>query len=217
MELDLTPRELLTTTRTVRKRLDLVKPVPRDVVEGCLRLAWQAPNGGNRQQFNWVLVDDAATRAEMGHIYSECLDAIMAQANFGPDGVPISDRPSDRTAKVWESTVYLKDHIHEVPVLVIPTIDGRAETLTTAARQSGLWGSIMPAMSFLMLALRSQGMGTAWTNIHLNREQEMAELLGIPYDEVTQAGLLPVAYTIGTDFRPAARDIAEQTVHWNRW
>ena len=111
---------------------------------------------------------------------------------------------------------YLREHLHEVPVLLVPTIDGRMEH-QSIFDQAGRWGSVLPAVWNFMLALRSKGMGSAWTTIHLHKEREMAELLGIPYDDVTQAGLFPVAYTIGTDFRAASRAHSEQTIHWNGW
>jgi nitroreductase len=216
LELSLTPRELLTTTRTVRKRLDLTRPVPRDVVEECLRIGWQAPNGGNMQQYQWVLVDDQATRAAMGKIYAQCMADVFEQAKRAQGGAP-GPVPKDRAAQVMDSTAYLVEHIGEVPVLVVPTIAGRVDTLATLVQQAQAWGSILPAVWNFMLALRSQAMGSAWTTIHLMREQEMADLLGIPYDDVTQVGMFPVAYTVGTEFRPASRALSEETIHWNSW
>jgi len=217
MDLDLSPRELLTTTRTVRKRLDLTKAVARDDVEECVRIGWQAPNGSNQQMYNWVLVDDPATRVEMARIYREGMDfhiAMSAQAREEGTAQPYA--VDDRQGLIGASVFYLREHLHEVPVLLVPTIDGRMES-QSIFDQAGRWGSVLPAVWNFMLALRSKGMGIAWTTIHLHKEREMAELLGIPYDDVTQAGLFPVAYTIGTDFRPADRSESEKTIHWNGW
>jgi nitroreductase len=217
MDLDLSPRELLTTTRTVRKRLDLTKAVARDDVEECVRIGWQAPNGSNQQMYNWVLVDDPATRVEMARIYREGMDfhiAMSAQAREEGTAQPYA--VDDRQGLIGASVFYLREHLHEVPVLLVPTIDGRMES-QSIFDQAGRWGSVLPAVWNFMLALRSKGMGSAWTTIHLHKEQEMAQLLGIPYDDVTQAGLFPVAYTIGTDFRAASRAHSEKTIHWNSW
>lgn len=217
MELSLTTRELLTTTRTVRKRLDLTRPVDRAEVEDCLQIAFQAPNGSNQQMWNWVLVDNAATRAAMADIYRASMDdhiAIMDLERAAGTGGTYA--VLDRQAQIGESVFYLREHMHEVPVLVVPTIDGRLDTCDVFD-QASLWGSLLPAVWSFMLALRTKGMGSAWTTLSLHREAEMAELLGIPYGKVTQAGLFPVAYTVGTDFRPADRAASPQTIHWNRW
>ena len=169
-----------------------------------MRIGWQAPNGSNQQMYNWVLVDDPATRAEMARIYRDGMDyhiAMSAQAREEGTAQPYA--VDDRQDLIGASVFYLREHLHEVPVLLVPTIDGRMEN-ESIFDQAGRWGSVLPAVWNFMLALRSKGMGSAWTTIHLHKEREMAELLGIPYDDVTQAGLFPVAYTIGTDFRPRA-------------
>lgn len=215
MELSLTPQELLTTTRAVRKRLDLTRPVERSEVEDCLRLAFQSPTGSNQQHWDWVLVDDTKVRGDMAAIYGRAMDAagvMMQEAEAA--GVPRN--PNDRSDQISASVYYLRQHMHEVPVLVVPTIAGRVEHASVWL-QASLWGSVLPAVWSFMLALRLKGMGSAWTTLHLHFEQEMAELLGIPFDKVTQAGLFPVAYTIGTDFKPADRSASEQKIHWNSW
>jgi nitroreductase len=209
--LNLTTDELLTTTRAVRKRLDLTRPVEREVVEECLALALQAPNGSNRQTWNWVVVDDASIRAAMADIWRGAIGDIVASGYASPDR-----GPADRQDEISVSVAYLNEHLHEVPVLVVPTVTGRPEGLSMFA-QATMWGSVLPAVWSFMLALRSRAMGSCWTTVHLEREREMADLLGIPYNEVTQAGLFPVAYTIGTDFKPGNRASSDDTVRWNRW
>jgi nitroreductase len=213
MDLALSPSELLTTTRAVRKRLDLTRPVDREDVEACLRIGWQAPNGSNQQRYNWVVVDDADVRASMAQIYRDGID--LGYQLFR-DGVTEAYQVEDRTSKINESVAYLRDHLHEVPVLVVPTIDGRMEN-QSVPYQANRWGSVLPPTWNFMLALRSKGMGSTWTTIHLHKEREMAELLGIPYDEVTQVGLFPVAYTIGVDFKPGSREHSNRTIRWNHW
>ena len=217
MELPLSARDVLTTTRTVRKRLDLERPVEREVVEECLRIAFQAPNGGNQQTWNWVLVDDVDTRVEMARIYRDAMDDYVAEMaskrKAGKEPAYPSGPKQDRMA---ESVFFLREHLHEVPVLLVPTTATRMEN-RSIFDQASRWASVIPGVWSFMLALRLHGMGSAWTTLHLHREQEMAELLGIPYERNTQAGLFPVAYTVGTDFSPADRTASEQRIHWNRF
>jgi nitroreductase len=199
---------LLSTTRAVRKRLDLDRPVEREVLMDCLRLAIQAPTGGNRQGWHWVVVTDAGTRAGLADLYRSGGEAYFR-------AMARSERPmTGQQARVMESARHLLDVIDRVPVLVIPCIEGRITDVTMAA---GFFGSIHPAIWSFQLALRSRGLGSAWTTFHLAHERRAAELLGIPYDEVTQAALLPVAYTTGTDFRPAERRPIEEITHWDSW
>lgn len=213
----LTPRELLTTTRSVRLRLDLERPVDRDTVEECLRIGLQAPNGSNLQLWNWVLVDDPAIRARMAEIYRASIDDQQRMsAEAAAAGQPSRYPKTPQQERISRSVMHLRDHLHEVPVLVVPTIAGRMDG-TSVFEQASLWGSVLPAVWNFMLALRAEGMGSAWTTIHLHREREMADVLGIPYERVTQAGLFPVARTLGTDFRPADRSSADRAIRWNHW
>jgi nitroreductase len=213
--LDLSPEELLTTTRTVRKRLDLDRPVERSVVEACLRLAFQAPNGSNQQTWGWVVVDDPDTRQAMADIYRRTLSDYVSRPRTGGERPPSAPTQTRAQRRMTESVMHLTDHLHEVPVLLVPTFHGRVEG-KPVFWQASRWGSIAPAVWSFMLALRLHGLGSAWTTLHLLREREMAELLGIPETE-TQAGLFPVAYTKGTDFKAADRSASEARIRWNRW
>jgi nitroreductase len=216
--LDLSFDEVMTTTRAVRRRLDLERPVPRSVVEGCLRIAFQAPNGSNQQTWGWVLVDDPEVRAEMASIYVAAMDDYIARPRSASASAPRSDSPEEAAAgaRMAASVFHLREHFHEVPVLLVPTVAGRLED-RTIFEQASRWGSIVPGIWSFMLALRSRGLGSAWTTLHLHREQEMAELLGIPYERNTQAGMFPVGYTIGTNFKPADRSRSEERIRWNHW
>ena len=212
MELDLNPTELLTTTRSVRRRLNFERPVDRSVVEECLRLAFQAPTGTNHQDWGWIVVDDAAKRAAMADIYRASLSDHAARQR-GAESV--ADQSTSGSQRISGSVAHLFEHLQDVPMLLIPTIGplyGDATAFAVASR----WGSILPAVWSFMLALRSKGMGSAWTTMHLYREREMADLLGIP-DGQTQAGLFPIAYTLGTDFRPADRGASDARIFWNGW
>ncbi len=161
---------LLSTTRSVRKRLDLERPVPREVILECVRMAVQAPTASNGQGWRWMIVTDPEKRAGLA----------------------------------------------DVPVHVIPCIEGRVNVEGNISGAS-FYGSIMQASWSFMLALRARGLGSVWTTLHLQREQEAAELLGIPFESVSQIALLPVAYTVGTDFKPAARGPVEDITYWDEW
>ncbi len=203
--------ELLATTRAVRKRLDLHKPVPRAVIEECLELAVQAPTGSNSQSWRWIVVDDADKRRALADLYRKSADAYLSQA-----GAEAEKRGDAQTQRVMSSAVYLAEHLHEVPVHVIPCVAGRPPADVPQAMLAGLYGSIFPAVWSFQLALRARGLGSALTTLHLAYEREAAEILGVP-DDVLQVALLPVAYTLGTDFKRAERPPISTITHWNGW
>ena len=213
MTLALSSDELLTTTRSVRKRLDFTRPVARDVVETCAQLAFQAPNGSNQQGWAWVFVDDPETRRAMADLYRQGLRDHLARDRSG-EREP--DRSTPTQQRISTSVAYLLEHMQDVPVLLVPAVAQRYGD-TSTFQQASKWGSILPAVWSFMLALRDRGLGSAWTTLSLYREKEMADLLGLPAGEWTQAGLFPIAYTLGTDFKPADRAASESLVHWNRW
>jgi nitroreductase len=209
----LTIDELLTTTRAVRRRLDLARPVPRAVVEECLRIAFQAPTGQNHQDWGWVVVDDVQTRHAVAQLYRQGLADHVGRVRGEDESLP--DPTTRGAARIGTSVAHLAEHLHDVPVLLVPTI-GRGYGEETSFGVASRWGSILPAVWNFMLALRSRGLGSAWTTLHLYREDEMGELLGIPADQ-RQVGLFPIAYTLGDTFRPADRSASEQRIFWNRW
>ena len=207
--LNLTPDELLATTRSVRKRLDLQRPVEREVLEECLRLAQQAPTSSYSQNWHFVVVTDAGRRAALGRLWSGVAGPYLERRAATAAADP-------RVARIGDAVRHLAEHIHEVPVHVIPCVEGRTDG-APAAGQASRWASIIPAAWSFMLAARARGLGTVWTTFHLRHEREAAEILGLPYDKVMQAALIPVAYTIGTDFKPAARSPLDTMVHWDQW
>lgn len=203
---------LLTSTRSVRKRLDFSRPVPRDVIEKCLEIALQAPTGGNQQNWHFVVVTDPVKKKGLADLYRRGWD-IYTQMQRPP--MPADDPRTSQLPRVVDSAQFLTDHFHEAPVMIVPCVEGRVETLPPFV-QASTYGSILPAVWSLMLALRSRGLGSAWTTIHLMYEKEAAALLGIP-DGYTQAALLPVAYYTGSDFKPAKRLPLASVSSWNTW
>jgi len=212
--LDLTPDELLSTTRSVRKRLDLQRPVDRGVIEECIDVAIQAPTGSNTQGWQWVVVTDADLKRQIAEHYAVGFDAYAGAPRPTYDD---GDPRGQRQEAVSASAKYLRDHFHEVPAMVIPCLAGRVPADAPSAAHAGYWGSLLPAVWSFMLALRAREMGSAWTTLHLGREREVAELVGIPDEGYCQAGLFPVAYTLGTDFKKASRVPASELIHWDTW
>lgn len=219
MKLGLSADEVLSTTRAVRKRLDFDRPVELEVLEECLTLAMQAPSGSNRQHYQWVFVTDPELRRQVGEVYRE---KFMINAGANRAAVPeklygASDVRSEGFAKLIGSVGYLAENIEKVPVLMIPCIEGRIET-TSLNQSAAQFGSILPAVWSFMLALRERGLGSVWTSAHLKEdgEQRVAAILGIP-ENYTQVSLIPIAYTIGTDFKPAKRLPTQSLMHINQW
>ncbi|MGW0803781.1 nitroreductase family protein [Nonomuraea sp. NPDC002799] len=209
------PDELLTTTRSVRKRLDLTRPVPMELVRECLEVALQAPSGGNRQGWHWIVVTDPETRKAIGDYYRRSFE--VYHASGGSAGALFKDDPvrSAEQQRVSDSAVYLGEHMGDAPVLVIGCLSVGGDGLPEGS-QAGLWGSLLPAAWSYMLAARARGLGTAWTTLHLAYESEIADLLGIP-DDVRQGVLLPTAYYTGDTFKPASRQPLDEVLHLDRW
>jgi nitroreductase len=212
MTLPLTPDDLLSTTRSVRKRLDLDRPVPLELVRECLELALQAPTGSNAQSWHWIVVTDGELRRQIGDYYRRSYysyrDARAARnAELSPERQVVH-------ARVSSSADHLAEKMGEVPVHVIACIAASAEL--PAGNQAGLWGSLLPAAWSYQLAARARGLGSAWTTLHLTYEKEISELLGIPPD-VRQGVLLPTAYYTGDTFKPAPREPLDTVLHLDRW
>ena len=204
MEFDLEQvDQLLSTTRAVRKRLDFDREVGDNVLLECLQLAIQAPTGSNRQGWRWMVVRDQAKKDALAELYNRAAGDYLKEAAE-------STEPGTQFGRVMSSALYLAENLQRSPVMVIPLIIGRVEDGQHSG--PGLFGSIIPAMWSFQLALRSRGLGSCYTTIHLGLEKEAADLLAIP-SHVTQAGLLPVAYTKGTDFKPAARPPVEEITY----
>jgi nitroreductase len=216
MSLDLTIEELLTTTRSVRKRLDLDRPVEHEVLEECVRIGMQSPSGSNRQAWQWVFVEDPATKLQLATIYRKQFDVTY---RVMPVGTYDDPRAQAQAVRRRDSAIWLADNFERVPVIMVPCQEGNVEGGTLGA-QAGFWGSFLPAVWNFMLALRSRGLGSAWVTMNLARPEgpkETADVLDIPHDRYTQAGMFPVGYTVGTDFKPIRTPAPADVIHWDHW
>jgi nitroreductase len=216
--------EVLVTTRSVRKRLDLSRPVSRQLIAECLEIAFQAPNGSNQNTWQWVVIDDRDLVRQAAEIYDAALnDFITSPAGQGYQRHAAEQAAADSTGqvaggmrKMSESVDHLRKNMGRMPALVVPMFAGRPDQMTLF-HQASAWGSVLPAVWSLFLALRVRGLGSAWTTAHILREKQMANLLGIPFADYTQVGLFPIAYTIGIDFKKADRKPVAEVVSWNRF
>jgi len=208
---------VLTTTRAVRKRLELGRAVDPEAIRECLDIALQAPTGSNRQVWHFVVVTDPAMIATLGDLYRRAMVIAKQQVSVLGRIEPTDQSYYDaQTARVLDSSGYLAEIIDRVPGILIPCVEGNFAELEGAPLFS-LAGSVIQAAWSFMLAARNRGIGTVWTTVHLALEQEVAELLGIPYPTVSQVALIPFGYTIGTDFKQATREPLERVLHWDTW
>ncbi len=212
----MTTDEVLTTTRSVRKRLDLTRTVDPAVVEECLAIAQQAPTGSNMQNWHFIVVRDPAKRAALADLYRQGFEIYrtlpIAALNLPVEG---AERKA-RQARVFSSLEYLAEHFDKVPVFVIPCFTGRVEGQPPILAAS-MYSSVSQAGWSFMLAARARGLATCWTTIHLFFEEQAAHILGLPFDEVTQGGLICVGHALGDDFKPAVREPLSTIVHWDTW
>jgi nitroreductase len=214
--LDLSPDDLLSTTRAVRRRLDLERPVEPELIRECIEMAAQAPTGSNAQGWHFVVVTDTDKREKLAEMYREGFQIFYGDREAALAGMPQDDPDYLATqTRVVDSAAYLAERMGEVPVHVIPCIEGRVENGPVALHAS-IWGSLLPAAWNFCLAARARGLGTCWTTLHLIREQDAAELLGLP-ENVMQGALIPVAHTKGTDFKPGPRRDIDRILHLEGW
>jgi nitroreductase len=218
--LALSAEELLTTTRAVRKRLDFDRPVPREALERCVALALQAPSGSNRWALQFVFVTEPARRQALAEIYRGAYAHYQASPGYigkvdKHDGT--RNAQQQRTAG---SADFLAENLHRAPVIAVACTYGRFAADAGAGHAAGLFGSAAPGIWSFMLAARLYGLGTAWTTMNFARREDTeatARLLEIPQDKVTMVSVFPVAYTLGTEFRPALRPEPHEVTHWETW
>ena len=217
-KLNLSADQVLTTTRAVRKRLDFDRPVEMSVITECLEIATQGPSGSNSQGWHFVVVTDADKRAAIARLYQQSFAEYLVSPSQptkrhldNPDMAPTQQR-------VLSSAQYWAENLAKVPAFLIPCGAGRIDGgQATHMMQAGFYGSILPAVWSFMLAARERALGTCWTTLHLKFEKEVADILSIPFESVTQAALIPIAYTKGTDFNPAPRKPLDDIVHFDEW
>jgi nitroreductase len=199
---------LLTTTKQVRQRLDLTRPVPYDVLLECIELAGHAPMGGNLERNRWMIIDDAAVKAAVATRFAEVGRPYLA--------MNAEVRGDDRSRRVIDSATFLVDHLTEVPALVLSMRLDRPPIDQSQGQVAAYYGSVLPGVWSFQLAARARGIGSAWTTFHLEHEAEIAEVLGVPAT-VTQVCLLAVGYYTGDTFTPAPRRPAADVTYLNRW
>jgi nitroreductase len=210
--------QLLTTTRAVRKRLDFSRPIEDSVIRECVDIAMQSPSGSNNMTMQFVVVRDEAKRKAIGEVYRQCYEIYRSL-----DGIYIgsieknNDAENAQQSRSASSADFLGDHMGDAPALVIACNVGSRVEGAPAMMAASMMGNVLPAMWSFMLAARARGLGTAWTTVHLMMEQQVADIVGIPFETVQQACLSPLAYTKGTDFKPAERPDADSIIHWDTW
>ncbi len=210
--------QLLTTTRAVRKRLDFSRPVEDSVIRECVEMAMQSPSGSNNMTMQFVVVRDEAKRKAIGEVYRQCYEIYRSL-----DGIYIGsiekggEAENAQQTRSASSADFLGEHMGDAPALVLACNVGSRVEGAPAMMAASMMGNVLPAMWSFMLAARARGLGTAWTTVHLMMEQQVADIVGIPFDTVQQACLSPLAYTKGTDFKPAARPSADSIIHWDTW
>lgn len=206
---------MLATTRAVRKRLDPAREVPESLIRECVSLALQAPAGSNVSRTRFVVVRDPGLRAAVAGIYSDVyLNSYRESAGYIGR---VAAKDAETQQKTARSADALEGALHEVGTIVIACLDGLRLDGVPAFTSASMLGGVLPAMWSFMLAARARGLGTAWTTMHLAREREVADILGIPFDTVQQVCLTPLAYTVGERFGPAKRPAPDEVIHWDRW
>lgn len=215
--LNLSAQEVLNTTRAVRKRLDFDKPVAMELIRECLEVALQAPSGSNSQAWQFVVVTDKEKIATIAKYYLAAFEEYEAGPNQ-PTQQHLDDPSMAATQqRVLSSARYLADNLHRIPALLIPCAAGLpAHTELPLGVVSSIYGSILPAVWSFMLAARERGLGTCWTTLHLQCADEVGQLLGIP-PEYAQVALIPIAHTLGTDFKPGPRKSLDGVLHIDSW
>ena len=215
-KLNLSVDQVLTTTRAVRKRLDFDRPLDFSVIRECLDVAVQAPTGSVGQLWHFVFVDDPDKRKAIGDLYKRAWPEYVAAPYSIYNLHKGDDSMTDVAARAGASAEYLVENMHRAPWLMVALIAGRYDGADSMSG-AGVYGSILPAVWSFMLAARERALGTCWTTVHLRYEREAAEVLGIPYEEFTQVALVPIAYTLGTEFKAAPRKDLDSFIHLNGW
>jgi nitroreductase len=216
--LPLTPDELLSTTRAVRKRLDFDRHVDDALIRECVELAMQSPSGSNNMTMQFVVVRDPDKRKALGEIYRQCYSIYQTMDGVYIGSIDKGDADANaQQQRAANSADFLGDRMGDAPAIIIPCTAGMRTDGLPGMAVASLMANIAPAMWSFMLAARARGLGTCWTTVHLMMEQQAADVLGIPFDTVQQICMSPLAHTMGTDFKPAKRPPADSIIHWDAW
>lgn len=217
---------VLTTTRSVRQRLDFDRHVEFEVIEQCMTIALQAPTGGHAEDWRWLVITDQEKRSKIAEIYFEKFvkhvkEPLESKGSLhteiqGRLGGVSAGELGERTTRMLDGAAYLAENIGRSKYLVIPCATRPNPQTGGSGSLSALYGSVYPAIWSFQLALRSRGLGSVITTLHLHAEERVAEILGIP-DHATQVALLPIAYTMGTEFKVAARKSIDEVAFLDSW
>ena len=210
-------QELITTTRAVRLRLDLDREVDPALIEASVADALQAPQGSNLMRTEFVVVRDPDRIARIGRIYREEFDRFYRSSDTGLfKRVDPDPRHAAQNRRTRDSAEHLAHVMGRVPAIVLPCLTPRlteGDVLTAKHRLA----TVYPTVWNFMLAARLRGLGTCWTGMTLEREAEVAEIVGMDHTQVEQVCMIPVAHHTGTRFRPAWRPPAAEFIHWDTW
>jgi nitroreductase len=210
--------QLLTTTRAVRKRLDFSRPVEDSVIRECVEVAMQSPSGSNNMTMQFVVIRDEVKRKAIGEVYRQCYEIYRSLDGIYIGSIDKGDVAENaQQSRSASSADFLGERMGDAPALILACNAGSRVEGAPAMMAASMMGNVLPAMWSFMLAARARGLGTAWTTVHLMMEQQVADIVGIPFDTVQQACLSPLAYTVGTDFKPAVRPAADSIIHWDTW
>jgi nitroreductase len=210
--------QLLTTTRAVRKRLDFSRTVEDSVIRECVEVAMQSPSGSNNMTMQFVVVRDEVKRKAIGEVYRQCYEIYRSLDGIYIGSIDKGDVAENaQQSRSASSADFLGERMGDAPALILACNAGSRVEGAPAMMAASMMGNVLPAMWSFMLAARARGLGTAWTTVHLMMEQQVADIVGIPFDTVQQACLSPLAYTVGTDFKPAVRPAADSIIHWDTW
>ena len=192
------------------RRLDQ-REVPEELLVKLIEAANQAPSGSNMQNGRWIIVRDKEVKQQLADLNRKAVEAYLTPLIDNPGS--LSHQPEVKRKRMVDAVVWQKEHMHEVPALIIACMDfGQKVTSEMAARGGG---SIWPGIQNLLLAARALGLGAAPTTLALGNHKAVAELLNLP-ESMAAYCLIPVGYPLGK-FGPVTRKPLDEVLKFDRW
>ncbi|WP_167045067.1 nitroreductase family protein [Salinibacterium sp. ZJ454] len=195
---------IIATTRAMRRLK--AEPVPRELITQIIQAGICAPNGGNAQNWRFLVVEDPIVKATVQAYYRRAFDEVVRPLHLSTPPPPGTS--NDEYSRQLSSVEYLTDHIHEAPVWIVPCQDTSSDTRSAGA-------SIYPAVQNMLLAARALGLGATLTTRHLLFQNETEAALGLPSGTHSYA-ILPIGWPRGR-FGPVRRGVTSQVAYLNRW